>query len=90
MRYRYGIKRILAGIFLVWLMFCAANYYLDWNYLGSFAKRAVVLSVFLAGIYHVRYGDKTLREMRAYKRLKRIRSRKNLAPVDLESKGFED
>lgn len=76
MRYRLGIKRVLAGIFLAWLLFCAANYYLDWHYLGSFAKRAVALTIFVFSIYYVRYGEGILRELRAYKRLKRIRSRR--------------
>ncbi len=75
-RYRLGYKRVFAGVFVAWLAFCATNYYLEWGYLGSFAKGAVALTVLVGGIFEVRYGKAILRELRAYKRLKRIRDRR--------------
>jgi hypothetical protein len=75
MKYRLGLMRVCAGVCVAWLLFCSANYYCGWNYLGTFAKQALGLSVFAIGLLAHRYGPEVTRQLRAYQRLKRIRSK---------------
>jgi hypothetical protein len=72
MRCRLGCKRVAAAVYLAWLLFCFADYQFDWPLLGSSAKRALSLTVFLGVLISHRYGANAVRELRAYRRLKRM------------------
>jgi len=63
----------IAGIFLAWLIFCTANYYFDLGLLGPSAKGPLLLSLLVFALAHHFYGPKMLQQLKAYKRLKRIR-----------------
>jgi hypothetical protein len=70
-----GAKRAIAGVWLVWFLFCAGNYYLEWGFFGERAKLVMAVSLLVFAIVFHRYEGKIRREMKAYERLKRMRGR---------------
>ena len=67
-----GRKRCEAGLWLVALLFAASNYFLGLGAFGEYSG-AVLAGIALAmHVWIFRWGP-TLRELRAYQRLKRVR-----------------
>jgi protein-L-isoaspartate O-methyltransferase len=67
-----GRKRCEAGIWLVVLLFAAANYFLDLGAVGGYSGAVLAAVVLAMHVWIIRRGP-TLRELRAYQRLKRLR-----------------
>jgi hypothetical protein len=73
-----GVQRAIAAVWLVWFLFCAGNYYLEWGVFGQRAKLVMVLSLLVFAIVFHRYQGKIMRELKAYERLKRMRKNERL------------
>jgi hypothetical protein len=70
-----GAKRAIAGVWLVWFLFCAGNDYLEWGFFGERAKLVMAVSLLIFAIVFHRYEGKIRHELKAYERLKRMRGR---------------
>jgi hypothetical protein len=84
MKASLGWKRGIAGVWLLWLLFCAANYYFDLNLVGRYAKPTLLLSLLVSTLAIHRYGPKMQRQLKAHKRLKRMRENggtSNMSPI---------
>jgi hypothetical protein len=67
-------KRVLTGVYLVALIFCASNYYLGWHLLGRFDKGILAIATLMGAICAHRYGPALIEELREYRANKRLRS----------------
>jgi hypothetical protein len=65
-------KRVLAGIYLVALVFCASDYYLGWRLFGRFDKGILAIATFLGAVCAHRYGPALIDELRKYRASKRL------------------
>ena len=65
-RLPYNLNRLVAVVFLVLLVFCAVNYYLDLGFFGRFGKGVYILSVGLVVVYGC-FLAPTRREMEEHK-----------------------
>jgi hypothetical protein len=82
-RLSLGSKRVIAGLYLAWLLFCAGNYYLELGLLGGYAKVTLFVSVLGSSLAIHLYGpEKMKRELKAYKRLKRMREDRRISNGD--------
>jgi hypothetical protein len=64
-------KRVLAGVCLVALLFCASNYYLGWHLFGRFDKGVLAIATLLVAIWAHRYAPALIDELREYRASKR-------------------
>ena len=60
-------KRIIAGVYLLVLVFCAANFYLHWNLLGGFDKKVLAVVTLVGVVLMHRYGPAIIEELRDYR-----------------------
>jgi hypothetical protein len=67
-------KRVLAGVYLVALIFCASNYYLGWHLMGRFDKGILAITTLMGAICAHRYGPALIEELREYRAGKPRRS----------------
>jgi hypothetical protein len=65
-------KRILAGIYLAALVFCASNYYLGWHLFGRFDKGILAIATLVGAVCAHRYGPALIDELREYRASKRL------------------
>jgi len=66
-------KRVLAGVYLVALIFCAFNYYLGWHLMGRFDKGILAIAALIGAICAHRYGPALIQELREYRASKQRR-----------------
>ena len=60
-------KRAFAGFYVVTLLFCAADLYLQWQLFGGFDKKVLAAVTFLGVIIVHRFGPAMLEEIREYR-----------------------
>jgi hypothetical protein len=65
-------KRVLAGVYLAALIFCASNYYLGWHLLGRFDKSLLAIVTFTGVICVHRYGPALVEKLREYRASKHL------------------
>ncbi len=65
-------KRVLAGAYLVALIFCASNYYLGWHLFGRLDKGILAIATLVGAIFAHRYGPTLIDELREYRATKRL------------------
>jgi hypothetical protein len=67
-------KRVLAGVHLVALVFCASNYYLGWHLMGRFDKGILAIATLIGAVCAHRYGPALIKELKEYRATKHRRS----------------
>ncbi len=60
-------KRVLAGVYLIVLIFCASNYYLGWHLMGRFDKGILAIATLMGAIWVHRYGPALVEELREHR-----------------------
>ena len=60
-------KRVLAGVYLIALIFCACNYYLGWHLMGRFDKGLLAIATLMGAIWVHRYAPALIEELREHR-----------------------